>query len=75
MALLPGGTELPVDIEFERFEFEGEPAVRLRVPTQKGDVETLSRQLEEALQFDAGTGLLKRTAFFEQASAARRRKR
>ena len=35
VALLPGGTELPVDIEFERFEFEGEPAVRLRVPTQK----------------------------------------
>jgi EAL domain-containing protein (putative c-di-GMP-specific phosphodiesterase class I)/GGDEF domain-containing protein len=69
VALLPGGTELPVDIEFERFEFEGEPAVRLRVPTQKGDVETLSRQLEEALQFDAGTGLLKRAAFFEQASA------
>jgi multidomain signaling protein FimX len=69
VALLPGGTELPVDIEFERFEFEGEPAVRLRVPTQKGDVQTLSRQLEEALQFDAGTGLLKRTAFFEQAAA------
>ena len=69
VALLPGGTELPVDIEFERFEFEGEPAVRLRVPTQKGDVETLSRQLEEALQFDAGTGLLKRAAFFEQAAA------
>ena len=69
VARLPGGTELPVDIEFERFEFEGEPAVRLRVPTQKGDVETLSRQLEEALQFDAGTGLLKRAAFFEQASA------
>jgi EAL domain-containing protein (putative c-di-GMP-specific phosphodiesterase class I)/GGDEF domain-containing protein len=69
VALLPGGTELPVDIEFERFEFEGEPAVRLRVPTQKGDVETLSRQLEEALQFDAGTGLLKRAAFFVQASA------
>jgi multidomain signaling protein FimX len=69
VALLPGGTELPVDIEFERFEFEGEPAVRLRVPTQKGDLETLSRQLEEALQFDAGTGLLKRAAFFEQATA------
>jgi EAL domain-containing protein (putative c-di-GMP-specific phosphodiesterase class I)/GGDEF domain-containing protein len=43
--------------------------VRLRVPTQKGDVETLSRQLDEALQFDAGTGLLKRPAFFEHASA------
>jgi EAL domain-containing protein (putative c-di-GMP-specific phosphodiesterase class I)/GGDEF domain-containing protein len=67
-ALLPGGAELGVDIALERFEFEGEPAVRLRVPTQRGDVETLSRQLEEALRFDAETGLLKRTAFFEQAT-------
>jgi len=67
-ALLPGGAELPVDIALERFEFEGEPAVRLRVPTQRGDVEALSRQLEEALRFDAETGLLKRTAFFEQAT-------
>jgi EAL domain-containing protein (putative c-di-GMP-specific phosphodiesterase class I)/GGDEF domain-containing protein len=69
VALLPGGTELPVEIELERFEFEGEPAVRLRVPTQSRDVETLSLQLEEALRFDTGTGLLKRVAFFEQAAA------
>jgi len=69
VALLPGGTELPVNIELERFEFEGEPAIRLRVPTQRRDVETLSRQLEEALRFDSATGLLKRAAFFEQATA------
>jgi EAL domain-containing protein (putative c-di-GMP-specific phosphodiesterase class I)/GGDEF domain-containing protein len=69
VVLLPGGTELPVEIELERFEFEGEPAVRLRVPTQSRDVETLSLQLEEALRFDTGTGLLKRVAFFEQAAA------
>lgn len=69
VALLPGGTELPVPLQFERFEFEGEPAVRLRVPTQQRDVETLSRQLEEALRFDSSTGLLKRTVFFEQAAA------
>jgi len=69
VALMPGGTELPVPLHFERFEFEGEPAVRLRVPTQQHDVETLSRQLEEALRFDTATGLLKRTVFFEQAAA------
>jgi EAL domain-containing protein (putative c-di-GMP-specific phosphodiesterase class I)/GGDEF domain-containing protein/PAS domain-containing protein len=69
VALMPGGTELPVPLHFERFEFEGEPAVRLRVPTQQRDVETLSRQLEEALRFDTATGLLKRTVFFEQAAA------
>ena len=55
---MPSGTELPVPLHFERFEFEGEPAVRLRVPTQQRDVETLSRQLEEALRFDTATGLL-----------------
>jgi EAL domain-containing protein (putative c-di-GMP-specific phosphodiesterase class I)/GGDEF domain-containing protein len=69
VALMPGGTELPVQIELERFEFDGEPAVRLRVPTQQRDVETLTRQLEEALRFDTATGLLKRAVFFEQAAA------
>jgi len=69
VALMPGGTELPVAIELERFEFEGEPAVRLRVPTQQRDVETLTRQLEEALRYDMATGLLKRAVFFEQAGA------
>jgi EAL domain-containing protein (putative c-di-GMP-specific phosphodiesterase class I)/GGDEF domain-containing protein len=69
VALMPGGTELPVDIELERFDFEGEPAVRLRVPTQRRDVETLTCQLEEALRFDTATGLLKRAVFFEQAGA------
>jgi len=49
VAVMPAGTELPVEIEFESFEFDGEPAVRMRVPTQKRDVDTLTRQLEEAL--------------------------
>jgi EAL domain-containing protein (putative c-di-GMP-specific phosphodiesterase class I)/GGDEF domain-containing protein len=69
VALMPAGTELPVQIEFERIEFEGEPAVRMRVPTQTRDLETLTRQLDEALLFDTTTGLMKRAAFFEQASA------
>ena len=69
VATMPAGTELPVEIEFESFEFDGEPAVRMRVPTQKRDVETLTRQLDEALQFDTTTGLLKRAAFLEQATA------
>jgi EAL domain-containing protein (putative c-di-GMP-specific phosphodiesterase class I)/GGDEF domain-containing protein/PAS domain-containing protein len=68
VALMPGGTELPVALELERFEFEGEPAVRLRVPTQQRDLESLARQLEEALRFDTATGLLKRSVFFEQAT-------
>ncbi|MGB5102310.1 MAG: EAL domain-containing protein [Steroidobacteraceae bacterium] len=66
---LPGGGELPIDLEFERFEFENEPAVRLRVATQQRDAESLARQLEEALRFDMVTGLLKRPAFQEAAAA------
>jgi EAL domain-containing protein (putative c-di-GMP-specific phosphodiesterase class I)/GGDEF domain-containing protein/PAS domain-containing protein len=68
VAVLPGGAELNVDLEFERFEFEGEPAVRVRVPTQKRDLASLTSQLEEALRFDTATGLLKRAAFREQAA-------
>jgi EAL domain-containing protein (putative c-di-GMP-specific phosphodiesterase class I)/GGDEF domain-containing protein len=69
VAVLPGGGELPVDLEFERFEFEGEPAIRVRVPTQRRDIVSLTSQLEEALRFDTATGLLKRAAFKEQATA------
>jgi len=69
VAVMPSGTELPIELEFERFEYDGEPAIRLRVETQQRDVETLTRQLEEALRYDAGTGLLKRAAFLEQAVA------
>ncbi|MFO1407055.1 MAG: EAL domain-containing protein [Steroidobacteraceae bacterium] len=67
-ALMPDGSELPVDLEFERFEFEGEPAVRLRVATQKRDLRSLTEQLEEALRHDGATGLLRRTVFLEQAA-------
>jgi EAL domain-containing protein (putative c-di-GMP-specific phosphodiesterase class I)/GGDEF domain-containing protein/CheY-like chemotaxis protein len=69
VAVLPGGGELSMNIELERFDFEGEPAVRLRVPTQKRDLASLTSQLEEALRFDTATGLLKRAAFYEQVSA------
>ena len=68
-AVLPGGSELGVELEFERFEFEGEAAVRVRVPTQKRDVASLTSQLEEALRYDTSTGLLKRAAFLDQSAA------
>jgi EAL domain-containing protein (putative c-di-GMP-specific phosphodiesterase class I)/GGDEF domain-containing protein len=69
IAVLPGGSELGVELEFERFEFEGEAAVRVRVPTQKRDVASLTSQLEEALRYDTSTGLLKRAAFLDQSAA------
>ena len=65
---LDGGT-LPLELKLERFEFDGEPAVRLRVARQQRDIETLARQLDEALRRDMSTGLLRRAAFVEEAAA------
>lgn len=69
LALQAGGQTLPLELTFERFEFDGEPAVRLRVATQKHDMETLAHQLEEAMRLDSRTGLLRRAAFIESAKA------
>ena len=43
LAMQPGGSSQTLELSFERFEFEGEPAVRLRVATQKRDMETLAQ--------------------------------
>jgi multidomain signaling protein FimX len=69
MAMQPGGSSQTLELSFERFEFEGEPAVRLRVATQKRDMETLANQLEQAMRMDSRTGLLRRAAFIESAKA------
>ena len=69
VAALPDGSTLPLDLTLERFEFEGEAAVRLRVETQKHDIETMAHQLEDALRLDGPTGLLRRAPFVEAAVA------
>ena len=69
LALQGDARTLSLELTFERFEFEGEPAVRLRVATQKHDMETLANQLEEAMRLDSRTGLLRRAAFIESAKA------
>jgi len=69
VAPLPGGGQLSLDLELERFDFEGEPGVRLRVATQKRDVASLTSQLEAAMHHDMATGLLKRATFLESARA------
>jgi diguanylate cyclase (GGDEF)-like protein len=69
LALQANAQTLPLELKFERFEFDGEPAVRLRVATQKHDMETLANQLEQALRLDSRTGLLRRAAFIESAKA------
>jgi len=68
-SLLPGGGLMPLELEFERLDYEGEPAVRLKVATHKRDPEALTRQLGEAVRHEAATGLLKRAAFLERARA------
>ena len=64
-AVLPGGGEMPLELELERFDFDGEPAVRIKVPSQRHDSVSITQQLAEALRLDTGTGLLKRSAFLE----------
>ncbi|MGI9246672.1 MAG: GGDEF domain-containing response regulator, partial [Steroidobacteraceae bacterium] len=68
VAALADGSGLPLELELEPFEHEGEPAVRLRVATRTPDVAILSRQLEEALRLDPRTGLLQRASFLEAAT-------
>ncbi len=68
-AQLPGGSTMPLTLELERFESDGEPAVRIRVPTQQRDSGSMTRQLEQALRQDGGSGLLKRSAFHEACRA------
>ncbi len=69
VAALPDGNTLPLELTLELFEYEGEPAVRLRVATQKGDIETMARQLEDALRLDTRTGLLRKSSFVEAATS------
>ena len=64
-ATLPGGGDMPLELEFERFEFDGEPAVRICIPTQRRNSDSMPQQLEAALKLDTGSGLLKRRAFLE----------
>jgi hypothetical protein len=74
-ALQPGGRSLPLEIELEGFEFDGEPAVRLKIATQRRDMESLAQQLEQATRLDAPTGLLHRAAFLEVAAVTGSRNR
>ena len=68
-AVLSGGGEMLLALELERFDFDGEPAVRIKVPTQRHDSVSITQQLAEALKLDTGTGLLKRSAFLETGRA------
>ncbi len=65
-ALLSDGTNLPLEIELSRADFEGDPAVRLCVASKKRDAGTINEQLTDALERDAATGALQRRFFLQQ---------
>jgi diguanylate cyclase (GGDEF)-like protein len=64
-ALLADGSSVPIDIELSTAEFEGEPAVRLRVASQKSNDANIGEQLTDALERDAATGTLQRKFFVQ----------
>ncbi|HEY6643593.1 EAL domain-containing protein [Povalibacter sp.] len=62
-ALLSDGSSVPLDIELSVAEFDGDPAVRLCVPSQKKDAGNLDERLTDALERDAATDTLQRKFF------------
>jgi EAL domain-containing protein (putative c-di-GMP-specific phosphodiesterase class I)/PleD family two-component response regulator len=71
-ALLSDGSAVPLDMELSRTEFEGEPAVRLCIATNRNRASgvNLDQQLNEALERDAATGALQRRFFIERLKQA-----
>ncbi len=64
-ALLSDGGSVPLEIELSVAEFDGDPAVRLCVPSQKKDAGNFDEQLTDALEHDAATGTLQRKFFVQ----------
>ena len=67
-ALLSDGTAVPLEMELAAVEFDGEPAVRLSIASQKRGGENLDEQLTDALERDAATGTLQRKFFIQWLS-------
>lgn len=65
-AILNDGSPVPLEMELSAAEFEGEPAVRLCIPSQKRNSGNLDEQLTDALEHDAATGALQRKFFIER---------
>jgi len=70
VASLPGGSTLPLALQLQAVDIEGERAIQLRVASQKKDVRALDERLSDALQRDASTTFLQRRFFIEHLRAA-----
>ena len=64
-AMLSDGTAVPLEMELTAVEFDGDPAVRLCIASQKRNSEDLNEQLTDALERDAATGTLQRKFFIQ----------
>ncbi|HEY6482573.1 MAG TPA: EAL domain-containing protein [Steroidobacteraceae bacterium] len=64
-ALLTDGSSLPVEVVLTLGEHEGEPCVRLVVPSGRRDEDKLAEQLTEMVRSDSATGFLRRRELLE----------
>lgn len=65
-AMLNDGSTVPLEMELSSAEFDGEPAIRLCIASQKHSNGNLGEQLTDALEHDAATGALQRKFFIER---------
>lgn len=64
-ALLADGSSVALELILAAGEFDGEPCVRLVVPARRRDERHLTRELRDAVERDAATGLLHRQPLIE----------
>ncbi len=69
-AQLADGSVLALELQIERSEFDGEPCVRVCVPSRRGGGgEEIEKQLRDALRRDPSTGFLHRRYLIEELRA------
>jgi len=64
-ALLADGSTLPVELVLALGEHEGEPCVRLVVPSTRRDERKIAEELNEVVRSDSSTGFLRRRELLE----------
>jgi diguanylate cyclase (GGDEF)-like protein/PAS domain S-box-containing protein len=68
-AILGDGSRLPVEVVLALGEHEGEPSIRLVLPSKQRDDTKLAQELSNVVRSDATTGLLHRRDLIEELNA------
>jgi diguanylate cyclase (GGDEF)-like protein/PAS domain S-box-containing protein len=68
-ALLSDGSKLPVEVVLALGEHEGEPCIRLVLPSKPRDETKLVEELSDVVRSDPTTGLLRRRELLESLTA------